>query len=48
MKQVYLLTGRPGAGKTSLIKQLTAKHNRKPGLFMKEGGDCDFDQPIRY
>jgi len=33
MKQVYLLTGRPGTGKTSLIKQVAAQMKGKAGVF---------------
>jgi len=36
MKQVYLLTGRPGTGKTSLIKQVVAKVRGKAGGFYTE------------
>ena len=36
MKQVYLLTGRPGAGKTSLIKQAVAGMKGKTGGFYTE------------
>lgn len=36
MKQVYLLTGRPGAGKTSLIKQAIAGMKGKAGGFYTE------------
>jgi nucleoside-triphosphatase len=42
MKQVYLLTGRPGTGKTSLIKQAVAEMRGKAGGFytqeMRSGG----------
>ncbi|MFC2025088.1 AAA family ATPase [Chloroflexota bacterium] len=33
MQQVYLLTGRPGTGKTSLIKQVVAQMKGKTGGF---------------
>jgi nucleoside-triphosphatase len=33
MKPVQLLTGRPGTGKTSLIRQVTAGYNGKAGGF---------------
>ncbi len=36
MKQVYLLTGRPGTGKTSLIKQAAAERRGKAGGFYTE------------
>jgi len=36
MKQVYLLTGRPGMGKTSLIKQAVAGMKGKAGGFYTE------------
>ena len=36
MKQVYLLTGKPGAGKTSLIKQAVAGMGSKAGGFYTE------------
>lgn len=36
MKQVYLLTGRPGTGKTSLIKQAVAGTKGKAGGFYTE------------
>ncbi len=36
MKQVYLLTGRPGTGKTSLIKQVLAQMKGKAGGFYTE------------
>jgi nucleoside-triphosphatase len=36
MKQVYLLTGRPGTGKTSLIKQAIAGVKAKAGGFYTE------------
>ena len=36
MKQVYLLTGRPGTGKTSLIKQAVAEVRGKAGGFYTE------------
>ena len=36
MKQVYLLTGRPGTGKTSLIKQVVARIAGKAGGFYTE------------
>jgi len=36
MKQVYLLTGRPGTGKTSLIKQAAAEMRGKAGGFYTE------------
>ena len=36
MKQVYLLTGRPGTGKTSLIKQVAARMKDKAGGFYTE------------
>jgi nucleoside-triphosphatase len=36
MKQVYLLTGRPGTGKTSLIKQAVAGMGNKAGGFYTE------------
>ncbi|MFC2017325.1 nucleoside-triphosphatase [Chloroflexota bacterium] len=36
MKQVYLLTGKPGAGKTSLIKQAVAEMKGKAGGFYTE------------
>jgi nucleoside-triphosphatase len=37
MKQVYLLTGKPGTGKTSLIKQATATvHGRVGGFYTEE------------
>ena len=42
MKQVYLLTGRPGTGKTSLIKQAVAEMGSRAGGFyteeMRSGG----------
>jgi len=42
MKQVYLLTGRPGTGKTSIIKQAVAGMKGKAGGFyteeIREGG----------
>ncbi|MBA7632246.1 Nucleoside-triphosphatase THEP1 [subsurface metagenome] len=37
MKQVYLLTGKPGTGKTSLIKQAIAGLRGKAGGFYTEG-----------
>ena len=36
MEQVYLLTGRPGTGKTSLIKQVVAAAGDKAGGFYTE------------
>jgi nucleoside-triphosphatase len=36
MKQVYLLTGRPGTGKTSIIKQAVAGMKGKAGGFYTE------------
>jgi len=36
MKQVYLLTGRPGTGKTSIIKQAVAGMKSKAGGFYTE------------
>ena len=36
MKQVYLLTGRPGTGKTSLIKQAIAQTDNRAGGFYTE------------
>jgi len=36
MKQVYLLTGRPGTGKTSLIRQVLAGIKGKTGGFYTE------------
>jgi len=36
MKQVYLLTGKPGTGKTSLIKQAVAGMKGKAGGFYTE------------
>ena len=36
MKQVYLLTGRPGTGKTSLIKQIVGGIHDKAGGFYTE------------
>jgi len=36
MKQVYLLTGRPGTGKTSLIKQVIAGMGDRAGGFYTE------------
>ena len=36
MKQVYLLTGRPGTGKTSLIKQVVVGIKGKAGGFYTE------------
>ena len=36
MKQVYLLTGRPGTGKTSLIKQVVAQMKGEAGGFYTE------------
>ena len=36
MKQVYLLTGRPGTGKTSLIRQAMAEIKGKAGGFYTE------------
>jgi nucleoside-triphosphatase len=36
MKQVYLLTGIPGTGKTSLIKQAVAEMGHKAGGFYTE------------
>ena len=36
MKHVYLLTGRPGTGKTSLIKQVVAKTKGNAGGFYTE------------
>lgn len=36
MKQVYLLTGKPGTGKTSLIKQAVAEVKDKAGGFYTE------------
>jgi len=36
MKQVYLLTGRPGSGKTSLIKQVATQMKGKAGGFYTE------------
>jgi nucleoside-triphosphatase len=41
MEQVYLLTGRPGTGKTSLIKQVVAKMgNRAGGFYTEEIRSC--------
>jgi nucleoside-triphosphatase len=36
MKRVYLLTGKPGTGKTSLIKQAVAQFRGKAGGFYTE------------
>ncbi len=36
MKQVYLLTGRPGTGKTSIIKEVAAEMRDKAGGFYTE------------
>ena len=36
MQQVYLLTGRPGTGKTSLIKQVVARMGDEAGGFFTE------------
>jgi nucleoside-triphosphatase len=36
MKHVYLLTGRPGSGKTSLIKQVVARMKDRAGGFYTE------------
>ncbi|MBI4303826.1 MAG: NTPase [Chloroflexi bacterium] len=36
MKQVVLLTGRPGSGKTSLVKQVAARIEGKAGGFYTE------------
>ena len=36
MKQVYLLTGRPGTGKTSLVKQVVVLMKGKAGGFYTE------------
>jgi nucleoside-triphosphatase len=36
MKSVYLLTGRPGSGKTSLIKQVVAELKGRAGGFYTE------------
>lgn len=36
MEQVYLLTGRPGTGKTSLIKQVAAQMKGRAGGFYTE------------
>jgi len=36
MKQVYLLTGRPGIGKTSLIKEVATQMKGKAGGFCTE------------
>jgi len=36
MKRVYLLTGRPGTGKTSLIKQVVAQTKGEAGGFYTE------------
>jgi nucleoside-triphosphatase len=36
MKQVYLLTGRPGTGKTSLIKRIVSQVKGKAGGFYTE------------
>ena len=36
MKQAYLLTGRPGTGKTSLVKQVAAQMKGKAGGFYTE------------
>ena len=36
MQQIYLLTGRPGTGKTSLIKQAVAQMKGKAGGFYTE------------
>ena len=42
MKQVYLLTGKPGTGKTSLIKEVVSRVKGKAGGFyteeMRRGG----------
>jgi len=36
MKQIYLLTGRPGSGKTSLIKEVVAEIKVRAGGFYTE------------
>jgi nucleoside-triphosphatase len=36
MKQVYLLTGRPGTGKTSLVKEVAARLKGRAGGFYTE------------
>ena len=36
MPRVYLLTGKPGTGKTSLIKQVAADHKDRAGGFYTE------------
>ena len=36
MKQVFLLTGKPGTGKTSLIKQAVTEMRSKAGGFYTE------------
>lgn len=36
MERVYLLTGRPGSGKTSLVKQVVARMTGKAGGFYTE------------
>jgi nucleoside-triphosphatase len=36
LKEVYLLTGRPGTGKTSLIKQVASHMNGQAGGFYTE------------
>ena len=36
MRQIYLLTGRPGSGKTSLIKQVVAELQLRAGGFYTE------------
>jgi nucleoside-triphosphatase len=36
MKQIYLLTGRPGTGKTSLVKEVAARLKGRAGGFYTE------------